>query len=196
MTQEEKKEYGRKYREAHKEKMKEYQKKYREQNRETLLSYQKEYRDTHKEQQKTAWHDWYERNKEKHKEHNKQYAVENKEKVEAYGKQYRLTKYGRAAKLLSGYKSSDKKQGREKSFNLTHQWIIDHIFNSSCIYCGETDWTKLGCDRIDNTKAHTTDNCVCACSSCNTLRQKKDFKEFLLSQNPSVASEILSSLGL
>jgi len=162
----------------------------------TKEEYMKKWREEHKEYMKDAWHKWYENNKERHKEHNKQYQKENKEKVDAYAKKYRTTKYGRAAKLISAYKSFDKKYGRESDFNLTHQWIIDHIFNSKCVYCGEDDWTKLGCDRIDNKKAHTTDNCVCACWTCNNARQSKDFKTFLLSQNPSSASDILSSLGL
>ena len=146
--------------------------------------------------QKKCWHNWYEKNKDRHKSNNRQYEEDNKEAVLERANKYRSTKYGRAGKIMSGYKSHDKKYGLVDGFNLSHQWIIDHIFNSSCVYCGETNWLVLGCDRIDNTKAHSTDNCVCACSNCNTLRQDKDFKTFLLSQNPSGASDILTSLGL
>lgn len=53
------------------------------------------------------------------------------------------------------------------------QWIIDNIFDKGCIYCGETDWRKLGCDRIDNTKPHTKDNVVPCCTRCNKLRSNK-----------------------
>lgn len=53
------------------------------------------------------------------------------------------------------------------------QWIIDNIFDKGCIYCGETDWRKLGCDRIDNKKGHTKDNVVPCCTRCNKLRSNK-----------------------
>lgn len=53
------------------------------------------------------------------------------------------------------------------------QWIIDNIYSGGCIYCGETDWRKLGCDRIDNTKPYTKDNVVCSCARCNKLRSNK-----------------------
>lgn len=53
------------------------------------------------------------------------------------------------------------------------QWIVDNIFDKECIYCGETDWRKLGCDRIDNTKPHTKDNVVPCCTRCNKLRSNK-----------------------
>lgn len=56
---------------------------------------------------------------------------------------------------------------------LDGKWIMDNILPSGCIYCGETDWHKLGCDRIDNTKPHTKDNVVCCCKRCNTLRSNK-----------------------
>lgn len=57
--------------------------------------------------------------------------------------------------------------------DLDEKWITDNILSKECIYCGETDWRKLGCDRIDNTKPHTKDNVVCACARCNKLRSNK-----------------------
>lgn len=66
--------------------------------------------------------------------------------------------------------------------NLTPEWIMDNVLNSKCFYCGETNWTKLGCDRIDNTKGHTTDNCICSCGICNVKRNDRytveEFKQY------------------
>lgn len=50
-------------------------------------------------------------------------------------------------------------------------------------YCGECNWTKLGCDRIDNAKGHTKDNVITACWECNDLRGRmklsvEDFYKF------------------
>ena len=53
------------------------------------------------------------------------------------------------------------------------KWIVDNIFTNECIYCGESDWHKLGCDRKDNSKPHTKDNVVCCCTRCNKLRSNK-----------------------
>lgn len=92
-------------------------------------------------------------------------------------KKYRQTKGGRALTLIHGYKVSDEKHNRGEC-TLTKEWVIDNIFSSKCYYCGETDWTKLGCDRIDNDKPHTPDNVVCCCTNCNNERQKMPFEEF------------------
>lgn len=53
------------------------------------------------------------------------------------------------------------------------KFILDNVFSKECIYCGETDWKKLGCDRVDNSKPHTKDNVVPCCKRCNTLKSNK-----------------------
>lgn len=86
-------------------------------------------------------------------------------------KNYRKTKIGRASSLCSSYKAADRLKGREN--NVTKEWIVDNIFTSKCSYCGDTDWTHLGCDRVDNSIGHTIDNVVCSCERCNLDRQYK-----------------------
>ena len=168
-----KKEYIEKYgEEAYKEhlkKCKAYNKAYNAAHREEILAKQKVYDAVHRE--------------------------ERKEYKKAYYKAYSETPHGRAKYLLSRYRQSDRERNLGET-TITSDWIVDNIFTSSCTYCGETDWHKLGTDRIDNTKPHTTDNVVCACASCNTKRGSIPFREFLLSANPSEAAGILSSLGL
>lgn len=83
----------------------------------------------------------------------------------------------RARHKLSIYRSRAKRKGKECT--ITSEWILENIFNSSCLYCGETDWTVLGCDRIDNTKGYTPDNIVCSCNRCNRLRSdRRSVQEF------------------
>ena len=101
-----------------------------------------------------------------------------KEKKSNYQKQFKQTQSGRAGRLVLQYKNRDKKYGRGDC-TITREWIMDKIFTSTCIYCGETDWRLLGCDRIDNNLPHTPDNCVCACQKCNSERGKIPFEEFL-----------------
>ena len=78
-------------------------------------------------------------------------------------------KKDKAQKLKARYNDLDKKKFGVKN-DLDANWILEHIINSKCEYCGKTDWIELGCDRIDNSKPHTKDNVICACGRCNVMR--------------------------
>ena len=98
-------------------------------------------------------------------------------------KEYHKTKNGRAVSLNNRYKGEDKRRGFDVSNNISSKWIVDNIFSGQkCVYCGDQDWTHLGCDRIDNSKPHTADNCVCACYICNIDRKDnytvEEFKKY------------------
>lgn len=160
MTIEEKREYDRKYYQANREKILEQRKQYYQDNAENLKEY-------------------YQENAERIKERKKQYRKENAERYKEYIKQYRQTPFGRASHLLGTYNQADKKYNRGKG-DLTAKWIVENIFSQPCHYnCGESDWKKMGCDRIDNSKPHTMDNVVPCCEKCNTKRGNKTYEEFL-----------------
>lgn len=72
----------------------------------------------------------------------------------------------KANSILQSYKNNDKLYDRGES-DLTVQWIIENIFSKPCAHCGETDWHKLGCNRLDNSKPHTMDNVEPCCKECN-----------------------------
>ena len=95
----------------------------------------------------------------------------NKNRKKTYNKDYIKTQIGRAWNLISAYNQSDKKHNRGRG-NLTAQWIVENIFSSKC-KCGETDWHKLGCNRVNNDLPHTTDNVVCCCTECNKKLPRK-----------------------
>ena len=82
----------------------------------------------------------------------------------------------RAQRLCEAYKKIDDKNGRDN--DLTYNFILKHIFTSTCNKCGESDWHKLGCDRIDNTKGHLQNNVVCACRKCNVKRGLLKYEDF------------------
>ena len=84
----------------------------------------------------------------------------------------------RAQYQVRSYRRDDVNNGFGDAIDFDAQWVIDNIYSKQCIYCGETDWRKLGCDRIDNNKPHTKDNVVCSCWECNNERQKQAFEEF------------------
>lgn len=97
----------------------------------------------------------------------------NKEKYKDCTKQYYKTQLGRAKYLKHGYNQKDINRGFSTDKNIDETWIMENVFSGQrCIYCGESDWRKLGVDRIDNTKGHTPDNCVCSCWDCN--KERKD----------------------
>ena len=95
-----------------------------------------------------------------------------------YLKQYRKNKYntksGRANILLNNYRKHDKDYGYGET-TLTADWIVENIFSGQkCVYCGESDWKKLGCDRIDDSLPHTPENCQPCCPHCNKKKTKQN----------------------
>ena len=114
---------------------------------------------------------YYNENAEKIKERVRKYSEENKETVLAKKRAYFRTKIGRAYTLKNAYIENDKLQGRitdEIPENyVTAEWIVNNIFTKPCAHCGEIDWTKIGCNRLDNSKPHTVDNVEPCCEECN-----------------------------
>lgn len=145
-----------------KEEIKEYNRQYNQNNKEKIAEQKKIY---------------YKEHKNEILEKKKNYQEKHKSEIKEYRKRYYSTQFGRAKYLLYQYKKGDYKTNRVEC-TLTEQWIIDNIFNSKCYYCGETDWKKLGCDRIDNSKPHTPDNIICSCTECNRKRSTKTIEKF------------------
>lgn len=141
---------------------KKYQKKYYLENKEKLTDNMKDYYSLNKNKMLEQMKKWRDDNSRYYID----YYKENKNKLHEYRKLYNKTQYGRAAYLLNRYKQSDKKHNRgEVDFDA--QWIIDNIFSKPCAHCGETDWLKIGCNRLDNSKGHTKDNVEPCCGKCN-----------------------------
>ena len=173
MTEEERKERRRasrkKYEDANKEKVtayrREWQRKKREENREEYLEKLRAYHAARKDKAKV---------------YNEKYRAEHKEEILECSRKYRATKRGRAVALAGAYAAKDRRKGYCTENIINAEWIENNIFNGqTCYYCGESDWTKLGVDRIDNSRGHTPDNCICACWECNNERKKKSVEEFV-----------------
>ena len=84
---------------------------------------------------------------------------------------------GRAQRQYQQYKFMDKRNGFEESIDFDAKWIVDNIYKQPCKHCGETDWHKLGCNRIDNTKPHTKDNVESCCFHCNCVLNGNESSE-------------------
>lgn len=205
LTEEEKRQRRRdsqkRYKESHKEQIKAYSIEY---NKKRYAKHKEENREAHNKESLESYHknketilarkkDEYimnkdvvlERNKKWKKEHPnymKEYKDSHKDEIAEYNKKfyavYKNTKIGRASNLLTSYRQRDRKHNLGEC-TLTKEWIVENILSKSCIYCGETDWKKLGCDRKDNSKPHTQENCVPCCQSCNSKKGKMSYEEYM-----------------
>lgn len=189
MTDEERKakrrEYNKRWHEAHPGYRTAYMKKYRQEHREELnekcRGYQRKYRETHREQLN-----------EKCREYQRKHREAQRKRMNDYHE----TKKGRATNLLNSYVQADlERRGRRPE--LTQDDVIRKCFsdNSKCVYCGETSWKLLGLDRIDNSKAHDAHNTVCSCSNCNIKRYVKPFGQFLQEKGYPTFEDWMESVG-
>ena len=95
---------------------------------------------------------------------------------------YYKDKITRSKKLIKSYMREDKNFNRGEC-TLTPEQLIE-LWENGCYWCGEKDWLKLGADRIDNTKPHTIENCVCSCLHCNCAHSgRKKVLQFDLNGN-------------
>lgn len=167
------KEYKHQWYLRNKERLSEQQKQYYSENKEKILERNKKYKEKHKNvvlEQVRKWHD---EHSEYMSEYYKSYRETHKKEKSETDKKYRATPMGRAHYLLSSYKRKDKEYNRGEG-DLTAQWIVDNIFTKPCAHCGETDWHKLGCNRLDNSKPHTKDNVETCCRKCNISLPRKN----------------------
>ena len=176
-----------KYYESHREEIKDSNRKYREKHLEELKAWRKKYYQEHKEAVKDCNRKYREKHIEEVKEWTKKYNQEHLEDINKHNRHYYSTPEGRASNLISAYRRRDRESCLGEC-TITQGWMVENIFASSCVYCGESDWRKLGCDRIDNTKAHTPDNVVCACWSCNSQRKSMSVEEFKLKKQQELNS--------
>lgn len=172
-------EYQKQYYEANKEHILEQMKQYYRANTDKIAEYQKQYYEANADKIKEYRETNAERKREYYKEYQRKRYEANKEFILEQHKQYNKTQMGRASYLLNDYRRMDRERGFGDVIDFDAKWIVDNIFTKPCIYCGETDWRKLGCDRIYNSKPHTKDNVVPCCLKCNAERQAMPFDEFL-----------------
>ena len=119
------------------------------------------------------------------------WKLNNLEHYKKYQSEYKNTRIGKASILLGCYKRDDKKHNRGEC-TLTREWIVENIFSKPCVHCGETDWHKIGCNRIDNSKPHTIDNVEPCCWECNN-KLGNVYKSKLVDQIDKTTGEIIKT---
>lgn len=168
---EERCEKARVYYHKNKEKYKEYDLKWREKNAERVkelsrLKYEKR------------------KNDPEYKERTRQYNKKHPE----YAKrqlQYRKDKYHndpayRGCLKFYGYKRFDREKNLvpvDSSEYPTRDEYV-RLFMQPCVFCGESDWHKIGLDRIDNSLGHVRGNLQPCCWSCNSKKKNMSIDEF------------------
>lgn len=150
---------------------------YYEKNKERIKVRRRERYQEKKESELAKIKEYAESHKDRISEYQKQYRMDNADRLKEYKGEYYASKHGRATRLANHYRREDAKHNRGES-TLTAEWIKESIFTKPCHYCGETDWYKIGCDRIDNSKPHTPDNVVPCCAKCNKKRGTMEYDEF------------------
>lgn len=112
------------------------------------------------------------KNSEKHKEYEKKFKETHKDWKYNWNKKYQQTLKGTANRRIQSYRRMDEKNGFGKdALDFDSDWMIKNILSKPCPHCGETDWHKIGCNRLDNSKPHTKDNVEPCCRSCNNSKK-------------------------
>lgn len=161
--------WAKKSRAAHKEEISARNKKWRESNPDKVRENYIKFREANPDYDKIHSKKYYEAHKELCNSIKKEWERNNPQKVRAHS-------------LAKSYKRNDRQSDLDVSQNIDTKWIIENVFLSKCIYCGDDNWEHLGCDRIDNSKPHTADNVVCSCFICNADRADRysveEFKQY------------------
>lgn len=134
----------------------------------------------------------YYKHKERYLERAKKYYYDNREEIldknkqssarGEYRKKYYETIDGYARMLFHAYLNADRKHCRIGD-KLPEEYItveyVKKIIQQPCVYSGETDWKKMGLDRIDNSLPHLKTNCIPCSTEYNRKRGSKDYNDFL-----------------
>lgn len=163
-------EYNRRRYKEKSEEIKEYCRKYYQENIEKC-----------KERSHQYWQDHPEM-KEKKRESSRRWRAEHVDHHREYcRKRYSEDPVYRAASKFKGYRWYDSHTPGIPSVDPSDYPTRDEyvrLFMQPCVFCGETDWHKIGLDRIDNTKGHTRDNLQPCCWSCNSKKKNMSVDEF------------------
>jgi len=186
LTEEQRKERRREYREINKEKIKEANRKYREANKDKLKEVNKKYREANKERERERNKKYREANKERERERNKKYREANKEKIKKYREankereMERNKKYREANKEKVHMSNTISKWKRQGLIHDDYKSLYDKVMNTD--YC-----ERCNC-KLTGTKPMTgTSRCMdhdhitgkfrgVVCHSCNSSLPKQPKK--------------------
>ena len=124
---------------------------------------------------------YYDKHRSRLIEYTKQYNLENKEKISQYLKEYRKTENGKtSAKNHSMNRRLQKKIGSIKTKELK-EFLLK---KTKCYWCEKNLKDNFHIDHyipLSKGGAHSIDNLVLSCHSCNLKKSNKDPFEFAIS---------------
>lgn len=142
--------------------------------------YMRKWREAHPGYNTEYSRKWREEHRERFNERCRQYQERNREAQQKRMNNYHQTKEGRATNLLAAYVQMDlERRGVRPNLTREDIMRICFSEDSKCVFCQTTDWKVLGLDRIDNSKPHDASNCLCCCHDCNVAKYKKTLGEFI-----------------
>ena len=164
----ERKEWRLEYKARNNEKIKAHKKQYREDHKEEIKEYNKKYREEHKE--------YFIQYKREHN-HNAEYWQKNKERYRPYQHEWWKSHRELGCIYSRAYRSRAKKL--DSTLTLEQWGVIKSYFDGKCAYCGkELPLAQEHFIPISKGGEYTHNNIVCACKSCNSSKNNKDFFEW------------------
>lgn len=159
-----------------------YDKEYREKQKKSLLEYRIEYKKTNKDIIKEKDKKRYIVNAVKNLKNKKKYYIENKSKISEYKKKYRQINLDKL-RVINNQREAKKKL---LPYNYTSaQWgHTKEYFDFKCAYCGKES-NKLAQEHfipLIKCGEYTKNNIVCACGSCNSSKNDKNFFDWFPEQ--------------
>jgi len=112
------------------------------------------------------------------------------EKEKKLRREYNMIDIVRAKRQLEKYRKMDIANGFGDVIDFDEKWIVSDIYAKKCVHCGESDWHKLGCNRINNSKPHTIDNVEPCCYRCNVKLYRNEAKK-AIDQIDKVTGEVV-----
>jgi len=187
-----KSEYERQYHIDNAEHLREYSKQHYIEHKDRHLEYRKQYHKEHREEINQKKKVFYEKHKEEAAQYKKQYHEKNRELNLYKSKQYREKNNEKVLKKHREWVQNNPEKTRNMGAmrrsrkmqlpaTLTiQQWqIIKDYFNNKCAYCGkEKPLTQDHFVALSKGGAYTHNNIVCACATCNSSKQARDFEEW------------------
>jgi len=154
--------------------------------RENKKQYRKDYRAAHKEEIAAQDHEYYLKNKERIAEYQRNHYLKFNPKDAKRRKEYRDThreeksaqwkkRYQTPPGKYIAYKSGARDRGIE--FSLTKEEFTE-FWQQPCFYCGG-EIATIGLDRVDSAKGYEKGNVVPCCTTCNYMKLDHTLDEFI-----------------
>jgi 5-methylcytosine-specific restriction endonuclease McrA len=176
--------YKRQYNKAHREEIAAYNQQHYEDHREERLAYQQQYREDHREEILAYDQQYYAEHREEFLAYHRQYDAEHRKEARERSRQWAKANPDKA-------REKDRRRRARKNgatIALVDEAAIYELYDNRCVYCGTTeDLTLDHVIPLAGSGAHSEDNLVVACRSCNASKNARPLEEWLETQPHSQA---------